>query len=142
MFNNKIIVATHGNLAESLVETSQMIMGKIDNVYVLGLQPGSDIDQYKKELVDEILREPEYNVLIMLDLIAGTPFNSIINTIDKSNVLLITGVNLPMLIEVLSQKDIMNAEQLCAQAKKAGNFGIQTKDDILKRHEKVVQHGN
>lgn len=138
MANNKIIIATHGNLAESLLETSQMILGKTDNVYALGLQPGSDIDQYKKELVDKILCEPEYNVLIMLDLIAGTPFNSIISTIDKPNVSLITGVNLPMLIEVLSQKDIMNAEQLCAQAKKAGNFGIQTKEDILNRHEKVI----
>ncbi|NLU10837.1 MAG: PTS mannose/fructose/sorbose family IIA subunit [Tepidanaerobacter acetatoxydans] len=138
MFNNKIIVATHGNLAESLVETSQMIMGKADNVYVLGLQPGMDIDQYRKDLVDEILREPECDVLIMLDLIAGTPFNSIISTLDKSNVSLVTGVNLPMLIEVLSQKDVMSVEELCAQAKKVGTFGIQTKEDILKRHREVM----
>lgn len=87
------------------------------------------------KIEDYIVKHENDNILILVDLLSGSPFNSVIPQLQNERIYVVTGVNLPMLLEVGMQKDKIGFEELCSLAKTSGIAGIVTKDDILKGSE-------
>lgn len=129
---NRIIIATHGDLGKGLLQTAEMIGGVYENVQVYGVYPDTDLEEFKETLQTDIRLNPE-GVLILLDLWGGTPFNSVMESKIQSHVKFVTGVNLPMVLEVLSQADLLDIDELSNMACEMGVSGIRTKRDILER---------
>lgn len=119
----KIMVVTHGNMAATLKETLKMFTKDVDNVYTVGLDE-KGIENFKERLDEEIKRcyEKDKGLLILVDIFGGTPFNTCMLEIKNKfhEVEIITGVNLPLLIEatILSNsnlKDIIKELQKSAR---------------------------
>lgn len=70
----KVIVVTHGGLAESFYETAGMFIAERSGLTVLGL--GVDLEKFKNELRAAVIESEETELLILADLFGGTPFNS------------------------------------------------------------------
>ena len=126
----KFIMASHGDLAKTLVKTAEMIIGKQPSIMALGLYPETDLESFKEELTKEIIEE-EGEVLVLLDLLGGTPFNSIIQTLQNERVQFVVGMNLGMLLELLLDSTEKNAIEAARFAKEKGIQSIVTKEDIL-----------
>ncbi|SFB10891.1 PTS sugar transporter subunit IIA [Clostridium frigidicarnis] len=98
----KLMIVTHGTMAEAMKETLRMFTGDVDEVSAVGLND-TGIEDFRERLIEEIKRcyEPEKGLLVLVDLYGGTPFNlSMLEIKNKfENVEIITGVNLPLLIE-------------------------------------------
>ena len=97
-----LVIVSHGNLSESLVATSKMIVGKKERVFSIGLEPHGGSDNLIKK-INRIIStaEPQSQFLFMIDLIGGTPCTSCAQILScNKNIEIITGVNLPMLLEV------------------------------------------
>ncbi|MCL2388834.1 MAG: PTS sugar transporter subunit IIA [Elusimicrobia bacterium] len=95
----KILIITHGSLGVSLLETAELIVGKLDNVYAMQRLQSESLS-YVQEGVFKKLREiiDEDGVLIMTDLFGGTPCNAALSVCKAFNVEVLSGVSLPMLI--------------------------------------------
>lgn len=100
----KILIATHGNLAEGLLESYNMIAGEGNKqtIHTVKLTE-SGIGEFRERLhstLDELTENEK--VLVLCDLKGGTPYNeSFMYSLEKpGKIEVITGVNLPMLIEV------------------------------------------
>lgn len=98
----KIVIATHGNLGEGLLESYNMIAGETSSIHVVKLTE-SGIGEFKENLhntLDELTATEK--VLVLCDLKGGTPYNeSFMYSLEKpGKIEVVTGVNLPMLIEV------------------------------------------
>lgn len=98
----KIIIATHGPLAEAFKSTLKMFTNDIDDVYSVGLTE-TGVEEFK-EKIDNIMKEAyedEKEILVLADLFGGTPFNTAMLEIKGKykNVEVIAGINLPLLIE-------------------------------------------
>lgn len=98
----KIIIATHGTLAEAFKSTLKMFTNDIDDVYSVGLTE-TGVEEFK-EKIDNIMKkayEDGKEILVLADLFGGTPFNTAMLEIKGKykNVEVIAGVNLPLLIE-------------------------------------------
>lgn len=130
---NNLLVATHGSLAEALLDTAELIFGEQKGITSMTLKEGMSVDLFKENIQEYIMNHEGENILILVDLLSGSPFNSIIPSITKENVYVVTGVNLPMLLETGMQKDYVSFEELCELAKNSGLTGIVTKTDILNR---------
>ncbi|MCG1013233.1 PTS sugar transporter subunit IIA [Tepidanaerobacter sp. GT38] len=121
---NKIIISTHGNLARELVNTARLF-ASTDNVIAVGLYPDTELMKYKSELEKLISDVKDTNILILTDIFGGTPFNVITqickNLKLKTKVEIISGVNLPMLLEVLLRKD--SVQDICELKQIAYNVG-------------------
>jgi PTS system mannose-specific IIA component len=100
-----IVVATHGRLAQALVSTAEEIVGPLTHVTTCNVQPGAAPLEIRKEIakaVDE-LKSPE-GVLVLADLLGGTPCNESLSLCKDHRVEVLTGVNLPMLIKASSMR--------------------------------------
>lgn len=120
-----IILISHGAFAAGLREASEMIMGEQERISVLGLYPGETREYFTSKLekiVDEC-PSPK-NVLVLADLQSGTPFNAAMVLVLKKGITCITGVNLAMLLEILSARDESGVRELVEIAKNAGTKGI------------------
>jgi len=125
MFN--IIVATHGNLGHNLVETVKMFTGETSNLAAVSLLQGSGPDTLSKDLKDSINKcDKNEGVLILVDLMGGTPGNSAIKLmLEEENITVVTGVNLPMLLEaILSRENFNNLIEFSESIKNSAVSGI------------------
>lgn len=101
-----IVVVSHGGLSESLVATSEFIMGARSRVWTHGLQPGADLAAFEDAVHDRIascLRQG-HQVLVLSDLPYGTPFNLIVKRALDPRVVHLTGVNLALLLEARARQ--------------------------------------
>lgn len=106
-----ILIVSHYTLAESLKETVGMIIGKRDNVAAVSVLKDDSVETFAEKLkksVEEL--DKGSGVLILADMFGGTPSNvalTMYGTNDKVQV--VTGVNLPLVIEAImhsSDKDL------------------------------------
>ena len=132
---NKIIVASHGGLAGGLLDAARLIVGTTEDVFAFGLMPEEKPEDFKERLYKEIDSDPDRGVLVLLDILCGTPFNSVIEKLRQSNVQVVIGVNLPMLLEsILHQGDELEA--LSAYVEETGHQGITSKHALMEKLKK------
>ncbi len=96
-----VIVSAHGDLAPSLLQSAAMICGENDCIHAVSFQPNEGLDDLIAKYEQIIANQSAESVLFMVDLFGGSPYNAAIRVAaDKENYDVVTGVNLPMLIEV------------------------------------------
>lgn len=125
-----IIVGTHGIFAAELLKSCEMICGEQSNVRAVTLVPGEGPDdvvvKYEKAIGE---LDCEGGVLFLNDLFGGSPFNAasrLVMTNEKYGI--VTGVNLPMLIEMCSAQMMdegLSIQELMEKAIEAGKNGVQ-----------------
>ena len=114
-----VILISHGNFACEALKSVEMIMGKQEDVTAIAVMPGMDLNETVEKLRKAVAEvEAGMNIIIMTDIMGGTPSNAAgILTATMVNVLVITGFNMPMLLEILSSRDGSLSEfsaRLCA----------------------------
>lgn len=121
----EIIFVSHGNYAESMLKSAEMIVGEQENVQVFGLHLGDSVDQLKIEVagaIEKALANGE--VLVLTDMFAGSPFNLTFSLMQKYSFRHITGVNMPMFLEILTSRDGSSAEDLARDVLAKGKESI------------------
>ncbi len=126
-----IIVGTHGRFAEGILESLKMILGEQKNVKSVTLVPGEGPDDVIKKYEAAIQEmDCEDGVLFLNDLFGGSPYNAACRlAISNEKYGIVTGVNLPMLIEMASAQMAYGGEDIKAlmeKAVEAGKNGTQT----------------
>lgn len=126
-----IIVGTHGHLAEELVKTCAMICGAPDNLETVTLVPGEGPEDLQAKYEAAIAKlNTEDGVIILNDLFGGSPYNAAcrIAAVDEKCAV-VTGVSLPMLVEVISYRmmagEDINVLEAAEKAQDAAAAGVQ-----------------
>ncbi|MFO7728519.1 MAG: PTS sugar transporter subunit IIA [Desulfonatronovibrio sp.] len=128
-----IILVTHGNFGESLLDAATMIMGQDENCTALGIDVSRPMNEIIEELQQTVKKmDTGSGVLILTDMFGGTPTNISLSLLSHTQTEVITGVNLPMVLKALGGRD-KNLEQLAQEIKAAGKQGILVAGDVLKR---------
>lgn len=122
-----VLVTTHGHAAEPLVKTAEMIIGEQENLKCLEFVPGEngDVLQDKMRVALQSLNT-EKGVLFLVDLWGGTPFNAASALCGElPNAEVVTGVNIPMLVETLMARDDSdNLVEIVQTALQSGSDGV------------------
>lgn len=109
-----LIVGTHGSFSKELINSAELIYGKLENVSYITFLPGegqSDLINKYNSIINKL--DKNYGILFLVDLFGGSPFNTAsILAMDNDNMDVVTGVNLPMLLEVYSNIDSSTLEDL------------------------------
>lgn len=121
-----IIVCTHGKFSDELVKSSEMIFGKQENVAAVIFQTGEGADALVQKYEEAISTlDCDGGVLFMVDLFGGSPFNAASRiAIQNDKMDIVTGVNLPMLLEVYGAKSFSSVSELAQMARESGREGI------------------
>lgn len=129
-----LLLVSHGNFAKSLLESAELITGKQKNTKTLSLNYGDNISELTLQInkaINELNKNSE--VLVLTDLLGGSPSNATAVNMEKIKFKCITGVNLPMLIEaILSRSDEnLSLDEVFNKSIKAGRDGIKDLGELL-----------
>ena len=121
------ILTGHGQFSNGLASAIDMVAGDQPAFQIVPFE-GSQAATYGDELRAAItaMRAECEGVLVFVDLLGGTPFNqAMMISADVDNVEVITGTNLPMLIELLLTRGAGSGlSELADQAVSIGQMGI------------------
>ena len=121
-----VLIVTHSPLAKALLESSKMIAGDIlENCEWLTLNLGEDLDEFANEFQEKLnLLDSDEGVLVLVDLFSGTPANIAMRALRNNKFECVSGVNLGMLLEVLTSRYYMKLDELKEVAIQAGKDTI------------------
>lgn len=127
-----IVLVTHGNLALEFIAAMQHVVGKQEHVDAVCIGPEDDMESRRSEILSKIAKNDQGNgVILLTDMFGGTPSNLAISVMDKANVEIIAGVNLPMLIKLSSLRKDKTLKECVSGAQEAGKKYIAVASQIL-----------
>lgn len=130
-----IILASHGEFANGLMQSGSMIFGEQANVAACILNPSEGPDDVRRKMEEAIASfEDQTQVLFLVDLWGGTPFNQANNLFEahKETWAIVAGMNLPMLIEAYAARLSMNtAHEVAAAIIGTAKEGVKVKPEEL-----------
>ena len=132
-----ILVVTHGKLAQELLETTKIIVGKpVDHIVPISVGWNDDTADIQKTISSSITKlDTGSGVLILTDMFGGTPSNISLSFLAE-NVEIITGVNLPMLIKIVNVGDRCTLKELSHLIHDQGKKSIYLASEILSLQKK------
>jgi len=132
-----IIIGTHGKFSLELLKSSEMIFGKQENIEYVTFETGESADDLVKKYETAIEKlDVKDGLLFMVDLFGGSPFNAASRiAITSDNIDIVTGVNLPMLLEIFALRDFTSLDEVIRTSIDSGkesikSFKLNYKDDV------------
>ena len=117
-----LILISHGTFAEGLLNATELIIGEQKNVKTFALNEGDSIEQLELDVEDAIKElSQDAEVLVLVDLFGASPCNVSVRLVQRyPGVKIVTGMNLPMMIEVAMNREHMSAAELVEYAAETG----------------------
>ena len=107
----KVLLVSHGKLAESMLESAEMIVGPQQDIKTLCLNPEDTPEFFCGKISDILETWKDEDVMVLSDIRSGTPFNAAASLMQRFDFRHISGINLGMLIEVLIDREFLTAEE-------------------------------
>lgn len=129
-----IILASHGEFANGIRQSGEMIFGEQEKLETAVLLPSMGPDDLRAELEEKIKKLDCEQILFLVDLWGGTPFNQVSALMDgnEEKWAVLTGLNLPMLIEALGSRLMEEkSHDLAKVLLEPAKEGVKTKPESL-----------
>jgi len=129
-----ILIISHGKLAEALISSVQFLVGNLQKIRGVSIWPREREEKVKDKIQKEIAEMDDGDgVVILTDILGGTPTNISLPFLQKEKVEVVTGVNLPMLLALSSYRTGRPLGEIGKLVKKSGRRSIILAREILGR---------
>jgi PTS system mannose-specific IIA component len=130
-----IVLVTHGRLANEFVAALEHVVGVQKQLATVSIGPDDDMEQRRLDIVEAVERvDGGDGVVVLTDMFGGTPSNLAISIMDKSQVEVIAGVNLPMLIKLAGIRAELPIAEAVDAAREAGRKYINVASALLQEN--------
>lgn len=132
----RLILLSHGHMAKETLESAKMVVGEIINAQALSMTAEEGIEGITQKLTTALNDIPENeSILIIADLLGGTPGNvAMIESAKHTNIEIITGMNLTMVLEY-ALSSIEDVQEMA-------DFLIEVGHESIQKIEKKENEGN
>jgi len=127
-----LVLVTHAGLATALKMSAEMIVGTIECCVTVEVAPNELADEIMARVVSAVEAVQADGAIIMTDLFGGTPSNMAMSFLKEGCIEVVTGVNLPMLIEFSSRRERLPVAELAISLQRTGREGIIVAGELLK----------
>ena len=129
-----VVVVTHGQLANELVNAAEMIVGDLPRFTAVSIGWHDDVNDARDDIARAIERvQGEEGVLLLTDMFGGTPSNLGMTFLETERLEVITGVNLPMLIKLAGLRNQPSSLLTVArEMREHGRHAIWVASDLLR----------
>jgi len=95
-----LVLVTHGRLAVEFRAALEHVMGPQKQIEAVTIGPDDDVERRRKDIVEAVERvDTGDGVAILTDMFGGTPSNLAISVMNRPNVEVLAGINMPMLVK-------------------------------------------
>ena len=131
-----IVLASHGGFADGIAQSAQMLFGEQNNFAHVILKPDEGPDDIRGKMEKAIASfDSQDEVLFLVDLWGGTPFNQANGLVEKHDKwAIVAGMNLPMVVQALTERMMdanATARQIATKVVEPAKDRIKTKPSDL-----------
>ena len=127
-----LVLVTHGRLAAEFVAAVEHVVGAQAALDGIAIGPDDDMEARRADIAAAIARvDTGAGVIILTDMFGGTPSNLAISLMVPGRIEVIAGVNLPMLVRLVSVRDRLTVAAAVDAAQEAGRKYISIASRIL-----------
>ncbi len=143
-----IIVTGHGNYPTGLKSAVELVAGVQESFETVDFTAGMSTEELGKELEKAVEAVGTEEILVLTDLLGGSPFNTISIRKGKleskhkgKRIKVLAGVNLGMMVEAVFARGIMDLDSLAADVMQAGRDGVKDLDELADVQEPELEDG-
>jgi PTS system mannose-specific IIA component len=134
-----IVVVAHGDMGVELIRSLHMIIGTAPGVYAVPLSPDESIEDLEVAVRETITKglvayEGAYT-LVLVDMFGGSCANVAAKAaadLDPERIIVVAGVNLPMVLDAVINRDMLDFPGLVKKVVEAGNRSIVDMSDLVR----------
>ena len=128
-----IVIVAHLGLAEQLRNAAEIITrSTLENITAVSIMPDDNPDQAREKVLTAVKGvDKGRGVVILVDMFGGTPSNLSLSLLTKGKIEIITGVNLPMVVDAATTHQQASLSELVATLLVNGQRGIRSASEIL-----------
>ena len=127
-----MVLVTHGRLADEFIAAPEHVVGPQDSIRAISIGPEDDMEQRRNDIVKAVEDvDTGGGVILLTDMFGGTPSNLAISLLDRANVEVIAGVNLPMMIKLAKIRKVGDLAETVAKAQESGRKYINVASILL-----------
>ena len=128
----KIILVTHGNLAQEMLNTTAQIIGKTpEDLETLAITAAASVEKEAVKL-QAMLKDCPDGAVILTDIFGGSATNvSLTASKDNPKCNVITGLNLSMLLTAVNNRKKLSAKELAEKIEADGKRAVINATELL-----------
>ena len=116
-----MVLVTHGNLAIALREAMEHVVGKQSALATVCIESDAEFEGQRAEIANRVAEVNSGDgVIVLTDMFGGTPSNLAMSLLSDSNLEVIGGVNLPMLVKLAKIRGTYGLAEAVECAEAAG----------------------
>ena len=133
-----IVIVTHCQLGEALIGAAEFIMGsQPESLESVSIDLNESAEKLRNKISQGIKNvKGQEGVLILTDMFGGTPSNLSYSFLEEGRIEVLSGVNLPILIQAVTMRKKMNLDELAANLESFGKKSISLASGILKGNKR------
>lgn len=110
----KIILISHGELSLGFLNAAELIAGKHSFIDTYSLYSNTDLVEFETSIYENIKNSNDNGecVVVLSDLMYGTPFNILARLSQRCTFKHLTGMNLAVLLELILSNGIKELDDL------------------------------
>ena len=130
----KMILASHGKLAEGMKDTLEMIVGKNENIYAFAAYSDGSETKFLEDIQALINENQDEQIVIATDILGGSVNNEMIQLLNQyPQIYLISGMNLPVIITLATAVCPLTTEMI-EEAISMGKEGVVFVNQLMKEN--------
>ena len=134
-----IVIVTHSRLGDALIGAAEFIIGnRPEAMESVSIDLNENTDKLRAKIAQGIKKvQGQEGILILTDMFGGTPSNLSYSFLEEGHIEVLSGVNLPILIQAASLRDKdMKLDELAASLEIFGKKSISLASGILKGNKR------
>jgi len=133
-----IVIVTHSQLGDALIEAAEFIIGKRPEALIsVSIDLNESADVLRRKIAAGIKKvKSKDGVLILTDMFGGTPSNLSYSFLEEGQIEVISGVNLPILIQAANTRTKVNLTKLAVKLEAFGKKSISLASGLLKGNKR------
>jgi PTS system mannose-specific IIA component len=129
-----ILIVTHKELGEALMSVCDLILGRQEGILALSLDPNAPPEAARTQIQRGLSQVNNgEGVIILTDMLGGTPSNLTLPFLQEGKVEVVTGVNLPMLMKLSQLRQQKDLKAAALTLKQSGQKGITVASEVLRQ---------
>ena len=134
-----IVIVTHSRLGDALIEAAEFIIGnRPEAMESVSIDLSENAEKLRTKIARGIKKvEGQEGILILTDMFGGTPSNLSYSFLEEGHIEVLSGVNLPTLIQAASLRDKdLKLDELATNLEVFGKKSISLASGILKGNKR------
>jgi len=133
-----IVIVTHCELGDALVGAAEFIIGsRPESIESISIDLSENAEKLRRKIdrgIKQVMGAD--GVIILTDMFGGTPSNLAYSFLEEGRIDVLSGVNLPILIQAINMREKLKLDQLAANLEAFGKRSISLASGILKGNKR------